>query len=97
MTIEPARLILGEACRQDLGLPGDGGSLEALELGHDHFERVRPLHACVGRDPLPAEQETHEVARGDRLDLGAQALDRVVVDTGEQSALAPFLRDRRRA
>ena len=96
LIIEPARLVLGEARRQDLGLPGAGRSLEAFELGDDHLERVRPLHARVRRDALPAEQEAQEVARGDRLDLGAQALDRVVVDPGEQPALAPFVRGRRR-
>ena len=36
-------------------------------------------------------QEAQEVARGDRLDLGAQALDRVAVDAREQPALAPFV------
>ena len=54
------------------------------------------MHAGVGRDALPAEEETQEIARGDRLDLGAQTLDRVVVDTSEQPALAPFIRDRSR-
>ena len=89
--VEPARLIFGEACRQDLGLPGGGRGLEALELCHDDLEGVRPLHACIGGDALPAEQKTHEVARGDRLDLGTQALDRVVVDARKQPTLAPFV------
>ena len=48
----------------------------------------------LGGDPLPAEQEAQEVARRHRLDLGAQALERVAVDAREQPALAPFL-DRR--
>ena len=43
-------------------------------------------------DPLPAHQETQEVARGDRLDLGAQAPDGIAVNPGEQPALAPFVR-----
>ena len=40
---------------------------------------------------LPGEQETQEVARGDRLDLGAQTLDRVVVNAREQPPVAPLL------
>ena len=91
--VEPTRLIFGEACRQDLGLPGGGRGLEALELRHDDLEGVRPLHACIGRHALPAKQEAHEVARGDRLDLGTQALDRVVVDARKQPTLAPFVSD----
>ena len=93
--VEPGRLVAGEARRQDLALPGAGRRLEALELADDDFDRVRPRHARIGGDPLPVEQEAQEVARGDRLDLGAQALDRVVVDAGEQPALAPFVRVRR--
>ena len=91
LIVEPARLVLGDARRQDLGLPGAGRRLEAFELRDDHLDGIRPLHARVRRDALPAEQETQEVARGDRLDLGAQSLDRVVVDPGEQPALAPFV------
>ena len=49
------------------------------------------LHARLGRDVLPAEQEAQEVARGDRLDLGAQPLDRVAMDARQQAALAPFV------
>ena len=96
LIVEPARLVLGNARRQDLGLPGAGRRLEAFELRHDHFDGIRPLHARVGRDALPAAEEPQEIARGDRLDLGAQTLDRVVVDTSEQPALAPFVRNRSR-
>ena len=91
LVVEPARLVFGKARRQDLGLPGAGRRLEALELGDHDLERVRPLHARVGRDVLPAEQEAEKIARRDRLDLGPQALDRVAVDAGEQPALAPFV------
>ena len=91
LIVEPARLVFRDARRQDLGLPGAGRRLEAFELRHDHLDGIGPLHARVGRDPLPAKQEAQEIARGDRLDLGAQTLDRVVVDAGEQPALAPFV------
>ena len=39
---------------------------------------------------LPLEQEAREVAWLDRLDLAAQALERVAMDAREQMALAPF-------
>jgi hypothetical protein len=41
------------------------------------------------------EEEAHEVRRAHRLDLGAQAVERVAVDAGEEPAVAPF--DLRRA
>ena len=39
---------------------------------------------------LPAEQEAHEIRRTDRLDLGAQPVQRVAMDAGEQRPVAPF-------
>src|SRR2546426_10917069 len=39
---------------------------------------------------LPMQQEAHEVGRGDRLDLGAQAVQRVAMNAREQPAIAPF-------
>ncbi len=52
----------------------------------------RPFQARLVGHALPGEQEAQEVACGDRLDLGAQAADRVVMDAGEQPPIAPFLR-----
>ena len=46
----------------------------------------------IRRHALPGQQEAQEVARRDRLDLGAQALDRVVMNARQQPALAPFVR-----
>ena len=41
---------------------------------------------------LPAEEEAHEIGGADRLDLGAQPVQRVAVDACEQRAVAPFER-----
>ena len=46
------------------------------------------LELCIGGEVLPAQQEAEVVLRRDRLDLGAQADDRVAVDAGEQAAVA---------
>src|SRR5262249_56541174 len=89
--VEPRRLVAGEPRRQDLALPSPGRRLESLELGDYGIDGIRPLHARVGRDALPGQQEAQDVARRDRLDLRPQPLDRVAVNAGEQSALAPFL------
>ena len=91
LIVEPGRLVAGDPRRQDLGLPGAGRGLEAFELADQDFERVGPFHPRLRRDALPAEQKAQKVARSDRLDLGAQPVDGVAVDAGEQPALAPFL------
>ncbi len=90
MVVEPARVVAGDAGRQQLGLPGAGRRLEAFELAEHRGQRVRPLHAGLFGDALPIEQETQEVLRRDRLDLGAQPLQRIAVDAGQEAALAPL-------
>ena len=50
-----------------------------------------PSMRASSRHPLPGEQEAQEVARRDRLDLGAQPLQRVAVDARQQAALAPLV------
>ena len=89
--VEPGRVIVGEPRRQDLRLPCGGRRFEAFELGQDRIERLRAGHPRFRRDALPGEQEAQEVARRHRLDLGAQALDGVMVDARQKPALAPFV------
>ena len=45
---------------------------------------------------LPREKKVHEIARCDRFDFGAQAIDRVAMDARKQSPLAPFFFTRTR-
>ena len=40
---------------------------------------------------LPAEQEAQEVLRADRLDLPPEAVQRVAMDTGQQSPVTELL------
>jgi len=54
-------------------------------------ERIGPVDSRAGADVLPLEQEAHEVARLDRLDLAAQALQRVAVDARQQMPLTPLV------
>src|SRR6478736_3139181 len=78
--VEPGRLVAGEPRRQDLALPGAGGRLETFELADHGIDCMRPLHSCLGRDALPAQQETQKVARRDGLDLGPKALDGIAMN-----------------
>src|SRR5205085_12643593 len=91
MIVEPSRPVFGDAGGEDLGLPGAGRGLEAFELTEDGSEGIGALHAALLRDALPLEQEAQEIARRDRLDLGAQALQCVAMDAGEEAAFAPFI------
>ena len=56
---------------------------ETFVLIHrEMFERVRALHPGVRCNSLPAEEETQEVACRYRLDLRAEAADRIPVNPG---------------
>ena len=89
--VEPGRLVAGDPRRQDFRLPRRRRGLETFELADDFIDRVGPLHPRSGRDALPQRQKAQKIARADRLDFAAQALDGVVVDAGQQPALTPFL------
>ena len=67
------------------------GASIAFQRGQDDGERVRPLCARLRADALPVEQEAQEIARRDRIDLRAEAADRVTMDARQQPAIAPLL------
>ncbi len=48
MVVEPGRLVLRDARRQDLGLPRAGGRFEAFELADHGGDGVGPFHARLG-------------------------------------------------
>ena len=50
---------------------------------------VRATHR-VGFDVLPSEQEAHAVGGADRLDVRAQAVQRVAMNPRQQRTIAPF-------
>ena len=89
--VEPGRVVLLHPRRQDLPFPGRGRGLEAFELLHQGVQALRPFGLVVGIDPLPGEEEAHEVGLGDRLDLAPQPVQGVAVDARQQPALAPLL------
>ncbi len=90
LLVQPGRLVFADPRRQDLRFPGAGGRLEAFQLTQDSADGVGSFHAPIRGNALPFQQEAQEVARRDRRDLGPQTLDRVAMDSSEQTALAPF-------
>ena len=92
--IEQGRVVLRDPGGQHLGLPGSGRNLEAIQLCDDGSQTLEAGCVLVCIDPLPCEQKPHEVGRTRRLDLGAQFVQSVPVDPGEQATVAPFERGR---
>src|ERR1043166_4359459 len=88
--IEPEGVVVAEPRRQHVRFPGSRGHLVTVELLQHRRESFRSLGARLGRGALPAQQEPHEIRRGDRLDFLAQPVERVPMDPGEQAALAPL-------
>ena len=70
--------------------PRAGGQLEAVERADDRPQSIEPGQPRRWLDVLPGEQKPHEIGRADRLDLGAQPVERVAMNAREQPAIAPF-------
>ena len=91
--VEHRRVVTLDARRQDAAIPRIGGKLEAVELV-DHGANAAEAGQLRRRlDVLPREQEPHEVRLRDRLDLGAEALQRGAMNPREQPAIAPLFFD----
>ena len=73
--VEPRDRVVVDARRQQLGFPRGAGASKPSSCASTPASASGPLSALAGADVLPLEQEAHEVARLDRLDLAAQALD----------------------
>ncbi len=71
-------------------LPRAGGNFVAVELPDHRGESFGTLQLLLACDVLPVQEKTHEIGGADRLDLGAQAVERIAVNAREQPAVAPF-------
>src|SRR4051794_41865664 len=73
-----------------MALPRVCGDLETVEF-FDHFvNAIDAGQARRWRHVLPGEEEAHEIGGGDRLDFGAQAVERVAGGAREGPAGGPF-------
>jgi hypothetical protein len=88
--VEPGRVVVGDAPREDLALPGLGGQLEALELLDDPQQALGSVQLGAGLDVLPAQQEADQLRGRDRPDVLAQAAEREAMDAVQDAALAPL-------
>ena len=88
--VEHRRLVAVDAVGQDARSQASAASSKPSSDVEDGAQSVEAGQAARRRDVLPREQEAHEVGRADRLDLGAQAVQRVAMDPRQQPAVAPF-------
>src|ERR1043166_3692278 len=90
--VEHRRLISFDARGKDVALPRARGHLDAVKL-RDHFtQAVDAEQARLRLDVLPGEEETHEIGRAHRRNLGAETVQRVAMDAGEETTVTPFER-----
>ena len=90
LVVQPGALVVGHTRGKDFAFPSARRRLETFELRKGRSESFRAFAPRIGAHVLPCEQEAQEIARRDGFYFRAQALQRVAVNAGEQSALAPF-------
>ena len=90
LVVQPGPFIVSHPRGKDFAFPGARRRLETFELSNSRSESFRAFAPRIGAHVLPREQEAQEVARGDGFYFRSQALQRVAVNAGEQSAFAPF-------
>src|SRR5438477_10948822 len=56
--VKPGRIVLGHAREQQLRFPGRDWCLKGVELLQNRQQTLRALHAMLGREPLPFQEET---------------------------------------
>jgi hypothetical protein len=89
--VQPLALVAADARGQEARLPGRGRRLEPRELLDRRRHAARALELVGGVHVLPGGQEVQELGGGDGLDLLAQAVERVAVDAGQETPVAPGL------
>ncbi len=88
--IERSGIVVVDAARQDLLLPGVGRNFETLQLAQRLQKSALAGQLRLRSEVLPAQQPAHELRRRDRLHLLAQRRDGEVMNAGEQPPLAPL-------
>src|SRR5262249_61379552 len=90
--VEPFLAVIANARGKDARLPPGGGDLESGELPQDFRDPMRSVELGALVDVLPAREEAPVFGRGDGRDLTAEALERLSVNAGKETAVAPCLR-----
>src|SRR5512133_2015328 len=89
-TVQHCRIVAPHSPPKDLAFPRICGHLKPLQLP-EYIQRAALAQYLRSRsDMLPAQQPSHELRRGHRLNLFAQSSDCKSVNACQQSPIAPF-------
>ena len=94
--IEDFWIVIRDAARQDLALPGVCRSFVALQLAQSFESAAFTEELGSGGEMLPAEEPAHKLRGIDGLNFVAKPAEGEAVNAGEQAAIAPFDFGRRR-
>ena len=89
--VQPLGPEAADAGGEDGALPGGGRQFEALQTLDGAPQAGLAVEGVAGGGVLPADEEAHEVADGDRLDFAAQTVEGEAVNAGEKAAVADVL------
>jgi hypothetical protein len=78
--VEPARIVVGNALREDGTLPFDGRRFEAFETANGFEQSVLAGEPALLAEVLPVEDKVHVGSRCDRLDLLAERVQGALVN-----------------
>ena len=95
--VEHRRFVVVDSRPKDRAFPRGGGGLEAVEHRHDLAQPVQAVSRSAGSTCCHLNRKRMKSAGTDRLDLGAQPVDGIPVNAGEERAIAPFDCDARGA
>ena len=88
--VEPARIVVGDACGEEGSLPFDGWSFEAFELAEGVEDSFFAGELGLRGEVLPLEEPSHVSRRGDGLNLLAEGYYGAAVDALQDAAFAPL-------
>jgi hypothetical protein len=88
--IEPLRGVLLDARSEHSRFPSRRRQFVAVEQFEDGLDSSGSFGVVLAANALPPEQETLKFCERDRLNLGAQSVDRETMYPCQQPAIAPF-------
>src|SRR5438067_47011 len=83
-------VVISDAAREDLPLPGIRRRFESLQLTQRFQRSALTQKLRTRRDMLPAKQPAHKLRGRNGFNLFSKLPQRQAMDAGEEAAFAPF-------
>src|SRR5260370_843706 len=90
MLIEPLRMVILNSQREHIGFPRRGWKFKPIEQFDDRLEALRPFGTMLLMRAHPRQQKALKLRDRHRLNFCAQPIYREPVNSGQQTAVAPF-------